>query len=124
MVTRTLPEQINDWKIMHDNLEPLLPELPHVVPLQQELEELIAEAGRLEAEQRVVTAQLRRINERREQLLARGQDVRGRLAELLRAHFGGTSTVLLQFGFKPRTGGRPRKRRRTPPPRATPETAP
>ncbi len=100
MVTRTLPEQVNDWRVMSDNLEPLLREVPYAAPLRKELERLIAEAGRLEAEHGRATARLRRINER--------------LADILRAHFGGRSKALLQFGFRPRAGGRPRKRRPAP----------
>jgi hypothetical protein len=124
MVTRTVPEQVNDWKVMCDNLEPLLRELPYVAPLRRDLERLIAEASRLEAEQTVLTGKLRRVNEERAELLVRGQEVRDRLASMLRSHFGGKSKELIQFGFKPRAGGRPRKsRRRQPPPEPAPETA-
>ncbi len=55
MVTRTLPEQIMAWGIMSDNLEPYLGELQHLVPLRAELDEVIAEAKRLEAEQETLS---------------------------------------------------------------------
>jgi hypothetical protein len=114
MVTRSLPEQIMAWGIMSDNLQPYVGELQHLAPLRAELNDVIAEAKRLEAEQETLKAALARTNEQRAQVLARGQELMSRLSRLLRASLGGKNVELLQFGVRPWRGGRPRKRRQPP----------
>jgi len=120
MATRTYAEQIHGWEILSGNIKPLLKEQPHLAPLLEELESLVAEARRLESQRLKYTAKLRGVNERRAQVGARGQEVKTRLEDHLRAHFGPKSIAVLQFGFRPRTGG-PKSRRRPRPPEPEPE---
>ena len=123
MVTRTVGDQLKDWSALIGNLEGLLGEVPHLAPLRAELAEVIAQAKVLEVEQNRVTALLRQVNADRAEVLAQGQDVKERIADLLRGHFGTKSPELLQFGVRPRTGG-PRPRRRKAPPGPVPEPEP
>jgi hypothetical protein len=123
MVTRTIGDQLKDWSALIGNLEGLLKEVPHLAPLRAELAEVMERVRVLEVEQNRATALLRQVNEERNEAVARGQDVKERIADLLRGHFGTKSPELLQFGFRPRTGG-PRRRRRAAPPEPPPEPAP
>lgn len=122
MVTRTLPEDIGDWKILSDNLEPLLGELPYLSAQHAELDRAIEEALRLEAEQEVAIARLREINTERAAVQARGQEIRRKIVFGLRGHYRGTNVKLLQFGVKPLRGGRRSKKTRSPEPPPEPAT--
>jgi len=123
MVTRTVGDQLKDWSALIGNLEGLLGEVPHLAPLREELAEVMARVRVLEVEQNRATALLRQVNEERNEAVARGQDVKERIADMLRGHFGTKSPELRQFGFRPRTGGpRPRRRAPAPEPPAEPAT--
>jgi hypothetical protein len=120
MSTPTIGERLHDWTSLNNNLKPLLAELPHLAPLQAELEEIIAESKRLEVQQHEATARLRQVNEERARAAVRGQRVKERIADLLRSHFGTKSIALLQYGIRPLTGG-PRRRKAAPAPEPVPE---
>ncbi|HEX5760557.1 MAG TPA: hypothetical protein VF121_15330 [Thermoanaerobaculia bacterium] len=122
MVTRTLPDDIGDWRILGDNLKPLLEKLPHLSGQHAELEQAIAEALRLEAKQEVAIARLREINAQRAAVQERGQEIRRRIAHALRGHFRGTNVELLQFGIKPLRGGPRSKKTRSAKPPPEPAT--
>ena len=122
MVTRTLPEDIGDWKILSDNLELLLGELPYLSDQHAELNLAIEEALRLEAEQEVAVARLREINAQRTAVQVRGQEIRRQIAFALRGHFRATSVKLLEFGIKPLRGGKRSKKTRSPEPPPEPAT--
>ncbi len=123
MVTRTIAERLSEWTRLNNNLEDLLAEIPRLVPLQAEFEEILTEANRLEVRQAEATALLRQINEQRAQVAARGQEVRGRIGDLLRSRFGTRSIRLIQYGFRPRSGGRPRRKGAPPPGEPAPKAA-
>jgi len=104
---------------LNDNLKSRLLEVPHVAPFLTELEAQIEEAKRLEAEQEVHKARLRLTNQKRNAVGLRGQELKVRIAEALRSHFGNKSNELLQFGVKPRGGAR-RKKPEEPPKTGSP----
>ncbi len=121
MPTRSLPEQIGDWKILNENLKPRLSEIPLLAPLQAELEAQVAEAERLESEQEVHKMRLRITNEKRAEVESRGHILKSRIESVLRGHLGHTSKELVQFGFKPRVTTRRRKPVEEPEPEPQPE---
>jgi hypothetical protein len=121
MATPSAADQLHDWSQLNTHLKALLKEAPHLADVQAELEELLTESRRLETQRARYTARLRQVNKRRAQLWARGQEVKGRIADGLRHLFGTKSLALLQYGVRPRAGGPKPKRRKTP---AEPETAP
>ncbi len=113
MATPTFKAKITSWSTLNQNLKAQLPTLPHLQGQQQDLEQLIADAHGLEAQQTVQTAALRETNRQRFDLEKRGDDLRERLAGSLRGQFGPKDMKLLEFGVKPKA-----ERRRTAP---TPE---
>ena len=123
MATPKVPEQISDWTTLRDTLAPHLEELRFLAPLHARLSELMEEMKRLEAEQEVVLARLHTINERRRELQALLQELTSQIRHALRGRFGAKNQLLREFGVKPRSGGRPRGKRK-PAAEPAPEPAP
>lgn len=123
------PERIARWKVMAVGLEPQLQELPLVVPLHAELKGIILQSEELDVRHEALKAETQEINRTRDELAARGDELRNRLAAALRTVHGFDSERLIEFGIRPqRTRGRDkrnRKRRGQPQPTpAPPATAP
>lgn len=112
MATPKVPEQISDWTTLRDTLAPRLEELRFLQPLHAGLSELLAELTQLEADQEVVLARLHTINERRRELVVLLQELTSQIHDALRGRYGSRSQTLREFGVKPRSGGRPRGRRK------------
>jgi hypothetical protein len=117
----TLPERIARWKVIHTNLTPALPELPHLAGLHGELGKVIAESEEMDGRSESLKAETREVNRKKEGLGKTGDDLRNRLGAALRTVHGFDSEKLLEFGLQPRrTRGRDRKARA----RRTPATTP
>jgi hypothetical protein len=105
-------EKITNWDLLNTNMKPVLEEMPHLQPIQAELETLISQARALDGEQEVARGQLRELTRRRQEVEKQGESLRRRVASHLRGTFGFTSEQLIKFGVNPRpTRTRPRKSR-------------
>ena len=119
---RSKPERIARWKVMAVGLEPQLGELPLVVPLHTELKEIILQSEGLDARHEALKAETQEINRTRDDLAARGDDLRNRLAAALKTVHGFDSEKLIEFGIQPkRARGRDKKARKR---RGQPHPAP
>ena len=117
MATRgkTLPERIARWRLMIGGLTPILPEMPFLTEMHNELDATTTELEELERRHEALKAETREINRLRDELARTGDDLRNRLGAALRTRHGFTSEKLIEFGLQPRrTRGRdikPRTRR-------------
>jgi hypothetical protein len=125
---RSKPERIARWKVMAVGLEPQLQEIPLVVPLHTELKGIILQSEDLDARHEALKAESQEINRTRDDLAARGDELRNRLAAALQTVHGFDSEKLIEFGIQPkRTRGRDkraRKRRSQPQPAPAPAVPP
>ncbi len=118
----TFGDKVSNWRVVNTNLEPHLPEMPHLRPLHAEMGGLITEAEAHDAEHETARGRLRELSARKRDIERRGQTLRSRLAAHLKGTFGYTSKQLVQFGLNPlKTTGRKRKQPAEPP--APPPTA-
>ena len=115
----TLPERIARWKVIHTNFVPLLPEMPHLAGLHEELGKVIIQSEDLDVRNEAIKAQSREVNRMRDDLGKTGDDLRNRLGAALRTLHGFNSEKLIEFGLQPR---RPRGRDRQPRVRTNPAT--
>jgi hypothetical protein len=105
-------EKITNWDLLNTNMKPVLEEMPHLRPIQAELETLISQARALDSEQEIARSQFRELTRRRQEAEKQGESLRRRVASHLRGTFGFTSEQLIKFGVNPRpTRTRPRKTR-------------
>lgn len=93
--------RVNNWQLMKSNLEPRLPEFPQFVGMHGELSAIVNDARQLESDQELARKQFMEMVRRRQELERRGEDVRRRLAAILRGTFGFTSEELIPFGVNP-----------------------
>ncbi|MEA2604770.1 MAG: hypothetical protein QOF89_5762 [Acidobacteriota bacterium] len=108
----TIPERIARWKVIAAALKPLLAEMPHLMTLHTQLEDVIARSEVLDARIEALKAESQEINRTREELATTGDDLRNRLGAAVRTVHGFRSERLIEFGLKPRrTRGRDRKPR-------------
>jgi hypothetical protein len=122
MPNRTFPELIGDVDKLSTNLRGRLVEMPHLTPLQADLEAWLIEARSSESQQGVYTARLREVNEQRRGIETRGVALKSRAVDNLRGHFGGQAKTLHEFGVRPRrTGGRRRANPQQPQPEPGPQ---
>jgi hypothetical protein len=112
---RSKPERKARWTVMTTSLEPHLGELSLIVPLHTELKEITLQSDALDARQAALKAESQEINRRRDDLAARGDDLRNRIASTLKTVHGFDSERLLEFGIQPkRVRGRDKKARKRP----------
>jgi hypothetical protein len=117
----TLPERIARWKVIHTNLTPVLPEMPHLTELHTELGKVITQSEDLDGRNEALKAESREVTRMRDDLGKTGDDLRNRLGAALRTVHGFDSEKLLEFGLQPRrTRGRDRQPRSRPTPATTP----
>lgn len=110
---RSKPERIARWKVMAAGLEPQLQELPLIVPLHTELKGIILQSEELDARHEALKAETQEINRTRDELAARGDELRNRLASALKTVHGFNSEKLIEFGIQPkRVRGRDKKARK------------
>ena len=93
--------RVNNWQLMKSNLEPRLPEYPQFGAMHGELSTIVVDARQLESDQEIARKQFTELVRRRQELERRGEDIRRRLAALLRGTFGFTSEELIPFGINP-----------------------
>jgi hypothetical protein len=109
----TFGDKVSNWKVIIANIVPRLEEMPHLQPVLNELQALVAEAEELDAEQEMARGRFREMSIQRREILGKGQAVRSRVAAHLKGTFGYTSGQLVQFGLNPlKTVGRKRPVRR------------
>jgi hypothetical protein len=119
----TFAKKVDSWDLMNTRLRPKIQELPELEPEQKALEAVLGEARGLQAEQELLRARLREMVRQRQEAEKRGQELRGRIAALLRGKLGFTSEQLIGYGIVPRRKTRRRKGVEEPaPPEAPPST--
>lgn len=102
--------RVRSWDLLNENLKPHLGEMPHVQPLQTELQGFLDEARALDNEQEDMRARLKDLIHRRQEVEKQGETVRRRVEAHLRGTYGYNAEQLIKFGIKPR----PRVIRRKP----------
>ena len=117
MATTSFQKIVGDCELLTSNLRPLLTEMPLLQEESDALEALIARAKSLGNEQKVLTGRLREITRLRQEAQRESNDMRSRIAALLRGKLGFQNESLLGFGVPPRK--RSRKKSVTPQPTPT-----
>lgn len=107
MPSTTFQIQLSRWDALNTNLKPRLQELPELGKVQKQLEETLAEGLTLAAQQNQLTAALRDLVVRRNELEQRGTGLRQYVEAALRHELGPKSMKLVEFDVRPR--GRRRK---------------
>ncbi|HXU32695.1 MAG TPA: hypothetical protein VN851_19165 [Thermoanaerobaculia bacterium] len=105
----TYGHQVDRWRVMVENLEPLLESVPHASDDREELARLADEVRRLTEEIQIAKANLLDVTTRRRRAAQAARKKRLVIAARLQGHFGFEHPALLQFGIEPRA---PRKRRK------------
>lgn len=98
---------IGRWKVMATNLKPQLETMPQLTGRYNEMVKITTDAEDLENRQALLKADLQEVNRQRRDLAKSGEELRNRIAAVLRAEHGFSSERLLEFGVKPK---RPRVR--------------
>lgn len=109
MPTKRFKEQVRDWRVLHDNLAPRLPDLPLVADDHAALAQVLAKVDDLENQQELARSALRDLNEQRKVTKKEGQAVQRRLALKLKGALGEQNEKLLGFAIKPRQREFPRQ---------------
>lgn len=120
MATITFQKIIGDCELLISNLRSLLTEMPLLQEEFGALEGLIGRAKSLANEQKLVTGRLREITRLRQEAQRESNDMRSRIAALLRGKLGFQNENLLGFGVPPRK----RSRKKTVTPQQPAPTAP
>jgi len=102
----TFQRIVGDCELLSSNLKPLLTEMPLLQEESSALDTLIAKAKSLGNEQEVLTGRLREITRLRQETQRESQDMRSRVASLLRGKLGFKNESLLGFGIPPRKRAR------------------
>jgi hypothetical protein len=103
---RTQIEKIARWKVLEARLGERLAEIPTLTESLAELRGLIAEAEALEAEVQLHRSAAQVATEKRTAIASAGEVLRAHMVLALQYQFGATDKQLLQFGVRPRTGGK------------------
>jgi len=111
MPTKRFKEQLMDWKVLHDNLAPHLPDMPLVADDHAALAQVLAQALDLENKQDAARSALRDLNQQRKETRKQGQAVQRRLAVKLKGTLGEQNEKLIEFAIKPRQRQFPRQQR-------------
>lgn len=106
---------VSDCELMKDALDPHLAEMPHLATEHGELTAFLTEVKSLNARQKNLTGELRQITRLRQEAELRGQDLRSRVAALIRGKLGFKNENLLAFGIPPRRKTRRKKAEEEPP---------
>ncbi len=115
----TFQKIVGDCELLSSNLKPLLTEMPLLKEESDALDTLIVRAKSLGNEQEVLTGRLREITRLRQEAQRESNDMRSRVAALLRGKLGFKNENLLGFGVPPR-----KRVRKTAEKKATPQPAP
>ncbi len=112
---QTLVARISRWDTLVTNLEPDLPDLPHLAADVAQLKEILLRSREFEAHQDNLRSQAQETTASRNQLVAEGDRLRRRIGASLQWKHGFGSETLLKFGFRPRRQPVRSKKRETPP---------
>jgi hypothetical protein len=105
-------EKISNWKVIQTNLQPHLPEMPHLQPIEADLVTLISKAEALDSLVELARQRRSELARDRRDLARQGDNLRARAAAHLKGSFGFTSEQLIQFGLSPiKSAGRKRKKK-------------
>lgn len=107
-----LSVRIRSWELTHQSIQPFLTEMPHLEPLQTEIQTVVGAAKELHTEQEDLKSKLRDVMKRRRDLERTGDIVRRRIEAHLRGSFGHTSEKLIGFGVSPRPRVTRRKKKK------------
>jgi len=102
---RSLSGRITRWRVLFQNAQEFLPEVPHVAGDLQELRGIADEVSVLRAERLLQEAKLRETTLKIRKLSKKADSIRGRIGASLKGRFGFDSLLLIQFGFTPRKTG-------------------
>ena len=119
MATTSFQKIIGDCELLTSNLRPLLTEMPLLQEESEALEALMARAKSLGNEQQVLTGRLREITRLRIEAQRESNDMRSRVAALLRGKLGFKNETLIGFGIPPRKRSRKKSE-----PQVTPQPTP
>ena len=110
--TTRFKEKIVDLTRLHDNLAPLLAEMPHLAKDHAALAGVLTQLRELEARQDSAKGELRGVNRRRADLASEGRKLGSRLTTVMRGTLGLDNTDLVKYGIQPLTPA-PRGKRLT-----------
>ncbi|HXU34362.1 MAG TPA: hypothetical protein VN851_27630 [Thermoanaerobaculia bacterium] len=110
----TNAERISRWDTLVNNLEPTLPDFPHLSITLAELKAVLIEARDLTYKQDDLRAAAQNNNVALGDLVKRGDKIRGRLGAGLQFNYGFPSEMLLKYGFRPRRPPLRKKKSETP----------
>ncbi len=102
MARKTFLETLRSWRIMVENLRPLLAEQPHFEPVHAELAARLAKAEEIEQRLHRLRGEQKKLKEERDQAVREGDHLRSRLAGGLRWIFGAQNDALRVYGVPPR----------------------
>ncbi len=111
---QTLVARISRWDTLVTNLEPDLPDLPHLTADVAQLKEILLQSREFEAHQDLLRSQAQETTATRKDLVVRGDRLRRRIGASLQWKHGFGSETLLKFGFRPRRQPVRSKKRETP----------
>ena len=115
----TFQKIIGDCELLSSNLKPHLPEMPLLQEESDALDALIIRAKSLGNEQEVLTGRLREITRLRQEAQRESNEMRSRVAALLRGKLGFKNETLLGFGVPPRKRRKKAEKKVAPPPAPT-----
>jgi len=118
---RSLSARIGRWRVLFDNTQEVLQEVPQIEGDVRELGEVADQISALRAERLMQEKKLREITLKIRKLSKRGDSIRGRIGASLKGRYGFDSLLLIQFGFTPRKTGIDREAQLSPP---SPESTP
>jgi hypothetical protein len=113
---RSLSGRITRWRVLFQNTQEILPEVPHLEGDLLELRGITDEVSALRAERLTQEMKLREVTLKIRKLSKKADSIRGRIGASLKGKFGFDSVMLIQFGFTPRQKGIDRE------PKLSPET--
>ena len=100
-LAKLFSSKINSWDVLVSSLLAKLEGWPFLVPLYNELLELVSESRAVVLQQEAARAQYHAAIEKRQDLERRGADLRTRIAAHLKAQLGFHNEQLRQFGLNP-----------------------
>jgi len=113
---RSLSARSGRWRVLFDNAQEYLAEVPQIEGDLQELREIVDEVSALRAEQLIQQRKVRETTLKIRKLSKKGDSLRGRIGASLKGRFGFDSVLLIQFGFTPRKKGIDREPKLSTPP--------
>lgn len=111
---QTLVARISRWETLVTNLEPDLPDMPHLAADISQLKEILLKSREFEAHQDLLRSQAQETTATRKNLATEGDRLRRRIGASLQWKHGFGSETLLKFGFRPRRQPVRAKKRETP----------